>query len=176
MLTSLSECTTSACLETHGTGPTFRLFGSFRPRGGDPLSPAGDLPSPTGDSTQPTGGGRSPAGSGQSPAGDYHKYSCLDHVYTKGLISESVVLPDSTTDHRPVVTLVRAGSHVPGAEKLVSLRQNFKAVTTPELEGALNLTDWTKVYDIKDVDTVLEYITAEIVSALNTSLPRRRYA
>jgi hypothetical protein len=32
-----------------------------------------------------------------------------------------------------------------------------------ELEGALNLTDWTKVYDIKDVDAVLEYITAGIV-------------
>jgi hypothetical protein len=88
-------------------------------------------------------------------------YSRLDHVYTKGLISESVVLPDSTTDHRPVMTTVRAGSHVPGAAKLVSLkRQNFKAVTRQELEGALNITDWTKVYDIKDVDAVLEYVTA----------------
>jgi hypothetical protein len=45
-----------------------------------------------------------------------------------------------------VVTTVRAGSHVPEAEKIVSLkRQNFKAVTRPELEGALNLTDWSKV-------------------------------
>jgi exonuclease III len=178
MLTSLSECTTSAGLETHCTGPTFRLFGSFRPpRGGDqpppgdPLSPAGDLPSPTGDGTRPAGGEQSPAGSGQSPAGDgadYHKYSRLDHVYTKGLISESVVLPNSKTDHRPVVTTVRAGNHIPGAEKLVSLkRRNFKALTRPKLEGALNLTDWTKVYDIKDVHAVLEYITAGIISALN---------
>jgi hypothetical protein len=118
MLTSLAECTTSAGLETHVTGPTFRLFGSFRPRG-DPLSPAGDLPSPTGDGTRPTGGGQSPAGSGQSPAGDYHRYSRLDHIYTKGLISESVVLPDSTTDHRPVVTTIRARGHVTGADKLV---------------------------------------------------------
>jgi hypothetical protein len=46
MLMSLSECTTSAGLETHGTGPTFGLFGSFRPRGGDLLSPARDPPSP----------------------------------------------------------------------------------------------------------------------------------
>jgi hypothetical protein len=86
------ECTTSAGLETHYTGPTFRSFGSFRPQGGDPLSLAGDLPSPNGDSTGPAGGRQSPAGGGQSPAGDYHKYSRLDHVYTKGLISESVVL------------------------------------------------------------------------------------
>jgi hypothetical protein len=77
-------------------------------------------------------------------------------------------------DHRPVVTTVRAGSHVPGAEKLVSLkRQNFKAVTRPELEGALNLTDWTKVYDIKDVDAVLKYVTAGIVSALNIVTPEK---
>jgi hypothetical protein len=101
----------------------------------------------------------------------------LDHVYTKGLIYESVVLLDSTTDHRLVVTTVRAGSHVPGAEKLVSLkRQNFKAVTRPELEGALNLTDWTKVYDIKDVDAVLEYITAHSSPHSTSSLPRRQYA
>jgi hypothetical protein len=73
-----------------------------------------------------------------------------------------------------VVTTVRAGSHVPGAEKLVSLkRQNFKAVTRPELEGALNLTDWTKVYDIKDVDAVLKYVTAGIVSALNIVTPEK---
>jgi hypothetical protein len=34
MLKSLSECTTSSGLETHCTGPTFILFGSFRPPGG----------------------------------------------------------------------------------------------------------------------------------------------
>jgi hypothetical protein len=173
MLTFLAECMTSAGLETHVTGPTFCSFSSFRPRG-DPLSPAGDLPSPTGDGTRPAGGGQSPAGSGPSPAGDYHRYSRLDHFYTKGLISESVVLPNSTTDHRPVVTTVRAKNHVPGAEKLVSLkRQNVKAVTRPELEGALNLTDWSEVYDLKDVDAVLEYITAGITSALNIVAPQK---
>jgi hypothetical protein len=84
------------------------------------------------------------------------------------------VLPDSTTDHRPVVTTVRAGSHVPGAEKLVSLkRRNFKAVTRQELEGALNLTERTKVYNIKDVDAVLEYIRTGIVSALNIVAPEK---
>jgi hypothetical protein len=92
-------------------------------------------------------------------------------VYIKGLISELKVLPDSTTDHRPVVTTVRAGSHGPGT-KLVSLkRRNFKVITRQELEGALNITDWTKVYAIKDVDAVLEYITAGIVSALNVVAP-----
>jgi hypothetical protein len=167
MLKSLAKCTTSAGLETHVTGPTFCSFGSFYPRGDAP-SPAGDLQSPTKDGTRPAGGGGSPAGSEPSPAGDTNKYAGLDHVYTKGLVSETEVLPDSTTDHRPVVTTVRAGSHVPGAEKLVSLkRRNFKAETRPELEGALNLTDWTKVYNIKDVDPVLKYVTARIVSALH---------
>jgi hypothetical protein len=98
----------------------------------------------------------------------------LDHVYTKGFISESVVLPDSSTDHRPLVTTVREGNHVPKTERLVTLkRQNFKALTRPELEGALNLTDWTKVYKIKDVDAFLEYITAGIISALNIVAPEK---
>jgi hypothetical protein len=102
-----------------------------------------------------------PAGDLSRPPGDV------------GLISESNVLPDSTTDHRPVVTTVRAGSHGPGT-KLVSLkRRNFKAIRRQGLEGALNLTDWSKVYNIKDVDAVLDYISAGIVSALNVIAPEK---
>jgi hypothetical protein len=83
----------------------------------------------------PAGGGPSPAGGGQSPSRDFHKYAQLDHVYSKGLISESKVLPDRTTDHRPVVTTVRARSHGPGM-KLVSLkRRNFKASRSKGLRG-----------------------------------------
>jgi hypothetical protein len=44
-------------------------------------------------------------------------------------------------------------------------------MTRQELEGALNLTDWTKVYDIKDVDA--KYITAGIVSALDIVAPEK---
>jgi hypothetical protein len=109
------------------------------------------------------------AGDGQSPAGDFHKDAWLDHVYTKGLIS--ALQHFSTTDHRPVVTTVRAGSHGPGT-KLVSLkRRNFKAIKRRELEGALNITDWTRMYAIKDVDDIFEYITAGITSALNAVAP-----
>jgi hypothetical protein len=88
---------------------------------------------------------------------------------------ESKVMPNSRTDHRPVVTTVRAGSqsHSPGT-KLVSLkRQNFKAITREELVGALSITDWTRVYAIKGVDDILEYITAGIISALNIVAPER---
>jgi hypothetical protein len=50
-----------------------------------------------------------------------------------------------------MVTTVRAGNHVPKEEKLVSLkRRNFK-----------------------DVDAVLEYITAGIISALNIVTPEK---
>jgi hypothetical protein len=82
-------------------------------------------------------------------------------------------MPDSTTDHRPVVTTVRAGGHCPGT-KLVSLnRRNFKAITRGELEGALNLTNWTRVYAIRDVDDILDFITAGIVSALDIIAPEK---
>jgi hypothetical protein len=46
-------------------------------------------------------------------------------------------------------------------------------LTRSELKGTLNLTNWSKVYDIKDVDTVLEYITAGIISALNIVAPEK---
>jgi hypothetical protein len=95
-------------------------------------------------------------------------------VYTKGLVSESKAIPDATTDHRPVVTTVRAGGRCPGTTKLVSLkRQNFQAITRGELEGALNHTDWTRVYAIRDVDDILDFITAGIVSALDIIAPEK---
>jgi hypothetical protein len=46
-------------------------------------------------------------------------------------------------------------------------------MTRQELEGSLNLTDWTKVYDINNVDAVLEYITAGIVSSLDVVAPEK---
>jgi hypothetical protein len=84
------------------------------------------------------------------------------------------VLQDATTDHRPVVTTVRAGGRCPGTTKLVSFkRQNFKAITREELEGTLKLTDWSEVYAMKDVDNILNFITAGIVSALNIIAPEK---
>jgi hypothetical protein len=82
-------------------------------------------------------------------------------------------MPNATTDHRPVVTTVRAGSQCPGT-KLVSLkRQNFNAITRGELEGALNLMDWSKVYAIRDVDDILDYITSGIALALDIVAPEK---
>jgi hypothetical protein len=145
---SLAECTATAGLETHDTSPTFRSYGNFIPHPagdlsrppGDVASPAGGGPGPAGGLPNPAGGGQSPAGGGQSPAGglpslagDFHKCARLDNVYIKGLVSESKVMPDTTTDHRQVVTTVRAGGQCPGT-KLVSLkRQNFKVITRGSL-------------------------------------------
>jgi hypothetical protein len=67
-----------------------------------------------------------------------------------------------------------AGNHVPMAEKLVSLeRQNFKAVKRSQLERALNLYDWLQVFNIRNVDTVLEYVTSGIVAALDIVAPEK---
>jgi hypothetical protein len=167
---SLAECTATDSLKTH----TFWSYGNFTPHPARDLSrPLGDVSSPTGGGPSPAGGGQSPAGGSTSLAGDFHKYARLDHIYTKGLVSESKVMPDATIDHRPVVNTFRAGGHCPGT-KLVSLkRQNFKAITPGELEGALNLIDWTRVYAIRDVDNILDYITAGIVSALDIIAPEK---
>jgi hypothetical protein len=177
---TLAECTSTAGLETHTTSHTYQSYSNFTPAGdlsrplGDVASPAGGGPCPAGSLPSPAGGGQSPAGDLTSTAGgNFHKYARLDHVYTKGLVSESKVMPDATTDHRPVVTTVRAGGHCPGT-KLVSLkRRNFKVITPVELEGALASTDSTKVYAIKDVDDILDFITAGIVSVLDIIAPEK---
>jgi hypothetical protein len=84
------------------------------------------------------------------------------------------VTPDATTDHRPVVTTVRSGVRCPGRFKLVLLkRRNFKAITREELKGTLKLTDWSEVYAMRDVDDILNFIRAGIVSALDIIAPEK---
>jgi hypothetical protein len=118
----------------------FRSYGNFVPNpAGDISRLPGDVARPAGGGPRPAGGSQSPAGGLPSPAGDHHKYARLDHVYSKGLVTES---PDATTDHRPVVTTVRAGGCCLGTSKLVPLkRRNFKAIRREELEGTLRLTE-----------------------------------
>jgi hypothetical protein len=45
--------------------------------------------------------------------------------------------------------------------------------STQELEGTLRLTDWSEVYAMKDVDDILNFITAGIVSALDIIAPEK---
>jgi hypothetical protein len=116
---SFAECTNTSGLETHTTSPTFRSYGNFIPH------PAGDLSRSPGSSQVLQELGHVPQevcqvrqevdkvrpGGSTSPEGDFHKYARLDHVYTKGLVSESKVMPNATTDHRPVVTTNRQSGH-----------------------------------------------------------------
>ncbi len=105
---------------------------------------------------------------------DHHKYARLDHVYSKGFDTESRVTQDATTDHRPVVTTVRAGGRGQDQSKLIPLkRRNFKAIRREDLEGTLRLTDWSGVYAMRDVDDILHFITAGIIAALDIVAPEK---
>jgi hypothetical protein len=62
------------------------------------------------------------------------------------------VLEDSTTDHRPVVTVIASG----GAKKSLTKlnRRPFKAIRREALEAALSQQNWSEIYSIKDVEEV----------------------
>jgi hypothetical protein len=63
--------------------------------------------------------------------------ACLDHVYTHGFPHATLrVLEDSTTDHRPVVTMIASG----GAKKSLTKlnRRPFKAICREALEAAIS--------------------------------------
>jgi hypothetical protein len=91
-------------------------------------------------------------------------------VYTRGFLhATSRVLEDSTTDHRPVVTMIASG----GAQKsLVQLKQRpFKAIRREALEAALSQHNWSEIYSIKDVEEVHKYIVNSINAALEVVAP-----
>jgi hypothetical protein len=104
---SLAECTATAGLEAHDTSPTFRSYGNFIPH------PAGNLSRPSGDVASPAGGGHVPqevcevrqeVDKVRQEVRQVRQATFTSSLGWKGLVSESRVMPDSTTDHRPVVT------------------------------------------------------------------------
>jgi hypothetical protein len=51
------------------------------------------------------------------------------------------------------------------------LRQNFKQTVKHNLEDALELTDWSQIHAIKDVDKAHKFLTNGITAALNRVAP-----
>jgi hypothetical protein len=71
-----------------------------------------------------------------------HRTSCIDHVYSAGIRAEVTVLPDSPTDHWPVLACVK-GAGTPARRSTIT-RRNFKNLSRTSLEAALNKHDWNK--------------------------------
>jgi hypothetical protein len=79
------------------------------------------------------------------------------------------VLEDSTTDHRPVVTVIASGGAKTSLTKLN--RRPFKAIRREALEAALSQQNWSEIYSIKDVEEVHKFLDDSIHSALDVVAP-----
>jgi hypothetical protein len=100
-----------------------------------------------------------------------HCYLTIDHMYTAGVVASIKVLANSSSDHRPLVTVVKAGT-VQDPEGLATIqRQNFKRLERHILEAALLQYDWAAIYQLRDVNVALKYLKAGIVAALDMVAP-----
>jgi hypothetical protein len=100
-----------------------------------------------------------------------HRYSIIDHTYMAGVVASVEVLAHSSSDHRPLVTVVNAGA-VRDPEGLATIqRQNFKRLERHVLEAALLQYDWAAIYQLLDVDVALKYLKASIMSAFDKVAP-----
>ncbi|QQP39382.1 Hypothetical protein FKW44_020253 [Caligus rogercresseyi] len=82
------------------------------------------------------------------------------------------VLPDTTTDHRPVLAEVNIKGRSPSRPVTIR-RRNFKAIKRHALENALEQWKLDDIYDIKEVDSVLDFIVAGITMSLDKVAPVR---
>jgi hypothetical protein len=84
--------------------------------------------------------------------------SVLDHIcVTKDLEATVSVLSDATTDHSPVVASVLVNRVAPTPKSIE--RRNFKALERPALLQALDSWPWSDVYQIRDPDKVLDFVS-----------------
>ncbi len=103
-----------------------------------------------------------------------HKRSILDHVYTlqggEGDVNVEV-LPDSLTDHLPVIARLRLQPPRSGYRQ-VRMR-NYKSLSGSSLIMAINAKKLSEVYYMDDVDDAHAAIVEEIVQALDIVAPSK---
>jgi hypothetical protein len=83
------------------------------------------------------------------------RVSCIDHIYTTEDWSASVlVLPDATTDHRPVLAEIATKAKESSGSKTIN-RRKTKDLLCVDINRALNKTsDWGAIHHIRDVDDI----------------------
>jgi hypothetical protein len=110
---------------------------------------------------------------GRFQDGQVQRHSTIDHCYVIGVRATVSVLPDATTDHRPLL-LVVSPSRISGSSDATDIirRQNFKAVRSEDLKNALeNTWDWANVHRIHDMNEVHEFVVKGITAALDVVAP-----
>ena len=99
--------------------------------------------------------------------------STIDLVFTAGLDASVSVLPDATTDHRPVKCVVAASLVKGNLGPRQIMTRNIKRVTTDAWESALDSYPWHQTYEMDDVNKVAAFIKEGIAAALDVVAPLR---
>jgi hypothetical protein len=98
--------------------------------------------------------------------------SVLDHIcVTRDLEATESVLSDVTTDHSLVVASVSVNKVEPTTKSID--RRNFKALERPALLRALDSWPWSDVFQIRDPDKVLDFVSRGIVHGLDQAAPTK---
>jgi hypothetical protein len=102
------------------------------------------------------------------------RFSCIDHVYVREDLAASVlVLPDATTDQRPVLAEITVN-----AEELAGLetinRRKTKDLSPKVINRALeNTTDWGKIHHISDLEEIYTFLMGGVNKALDIIAPTK---
>ncbi len=105
--------------------------------------------------------------------GGAHRESVLDLVFTLGVQRPPTqVLPDSYTDHFPVLALLPL-CKIPPSLKVLH-RRDFKRVTKPDLLMHVNAEALSTVFVEEDVDRIAGIIVGELQKVLDVLAPLKR--
>ena len=109
------------------------------------------------------------------PEGTQRK-STLDHAYSCGLPETLTVhvLPDATTDHRPIMVSIPAPA--PGTGSLQTLKQrDFKRMSSEAFLLALDEVGLTESFWSEDPDEVVAILQREVIAALDKVAPVKQF-
>ena len=97
--------------------------------------------------------------------------SCIDNAYISlGLDACLDVLDEAVTDHFPLMIQVKIEQTTNDKLKSIWIRDTSK-IKAVDLEAALGLEDWSKIYDIDDPNHILDIILSNINSSLDKIAP-----
>jgi hypothetical protein len=98
--------------------------------------------------------------------------SVLNHIcVTRDMEATVRVLSDATTDHSVIVASVLVNRVAPTTKSIN--RRNFKALERPALLQALDSWPWSDVFQIRDLDRVLDFVSRGIDHVFDQAAPSK---
>jgi hypothetical protein len=92
---------------------------------------------------------------------------------TEDLTASVLVLPDATTDHRPVLAQITVNAEELAGLETINLCKTKDLLPIVIISALENKTDWGKIHHISDLEEIYTFLMGGVNKAINVIAPTK---